>query len=223
MKKYIILFLTLLNTTFVYSDGGTTYWIKLQIITKQGKKINGYREINSLYCDIDSLKHSGRAATLIKELSFHQFGDSLIFYKDEIVYKYSLPNIDIKNKLITKKARAFLHEKRIMFGDIKQLKVLKVSPAEKGYISNELVLADTIWLKTKVIKHDSFDAFNLGMPYCLFNLFYHEQNAEIEKLVLEIKELIKKVESNSNDEKVFKSILKKIMKYKVVIIEDCTC
>lgn len=80
-----------------------------------------------------------------------------------------------------------------------------------------ITLPDTTWMKTKVVK-----TVTTGGYLCGYELYFHEYNSELEKLLKELKERAKKAEAKEDDS-IMDPILKKIMRFKVIVIASCTC
>ena len=90
-------------------------------------------------------------------------------------------------------------------------------------ILNDLNLNDTLWINTKPIKSESSQTY-----FCNYNLFCHEYNNEIKRLINSFKIKCKQIENEEsekelrNDKEVL-LIIKKLTKYKVVVVITCTC
>ena len=84
-------------------------------------------------------------------------------------------------------------------------------------IRNNITLQDTTWMKTKVVKTVASGGF-----LCGYELYFHEYNGELEKLLKELKERAKKAKVKEDDT-IMDAVLKKIMRFKVIVIASCTC
>lgn len=109
---------------------------------------------------------------------------------------------------------------------IKASSIRKITIREKIYwsyttsIANKLTMQDTVWLKTKPVRYES-----TGALLCGYELYFHEYNKELEKLLKQLKIQAEKstATESEDDDILLEPIIKKIMRYKVIVIVTCTC
>ena len=204
MKKLIhtiVLLVSMLSVKAEYEN----WMLKFIVEQTDGKKITGYA------CDPGFNKDSiNNTRYLIKVLGD---GSTIRFSKNRIRYDYDLHDGNgqtYEYKLI--------NEVTIKTNNIRKITVQEVINWAFVYeIRNDLTLQDTAWMKTKVVKTEAME----GGTYDI-ELYLHEYNSELEKLVKELKVQAKKAKA-SDDNTIMEAVLKKIMRYKVIVIANWMC
>ena len=149
----------------------------------------------------------------LDRLDVHQLDNNISLFTTRLTYKYK--------SLCDQRATSdhqYLNEVSVPIKLIKKITVQNISE-ESNYtgILNELTGTDTAWMNTKPVKTVSAKG-----DMCLYELYFHEYNNELAKLVVQLKVQSKKVEEAGDDMKM-RAIIKKITRFKVVVILNWTC
>ncbi|MFY0675313.1 MAG: hypothetical protein JXQ87_18095 [Bacteroidia bacterium] len=239
MPKVILIILALFALTkFTKAEYGGVY-IKYELSLKSGEKKSCYREYSGYKEEFDILIEDG-----LMPLSFlFSDQDSVRFYKDMLKYKYhwwysesAMIQRGITNPFYLKTAK------------IESAKVLDMySFSYMMGFGTSHSLADSVWMNQPVV-----DTASAGGYLCFWQIFVHEHNVEVERLLDQLREiqqplkdLIKesnqirkkygfgyeydevnrKIDSiqNSNLEDQISEIIGELNRFKVVVIEECSC
>ena len=253
--NYTRIIISILAIIFVsISTQAECYWsnfhIKCMIETTDGKIINGYLKesmCNFLNLNIDEVllwSDNDNIEDLKKTLNqkqqwwkeivkdngfFTNEKDTLRYYQDRIIYEYG------------DSIAYYFNIKNIPIENIKTITVEKLKrEASYEWISSELQLSDTTWMKKEPIKKVEFGA-EWGF-ICSYRIFIHAKSEKVDKIVRqlelkwkEIKDIDKRQEEAENDEMERKlygqkldkgdemwKIIKQLKGEKVVVISECT-
>ena len=241
MKKIIIILAIIFISISARADCYSDYHIKCVIETIDGKISNGYimisnclfysRTLSWNYNDMEDLKNTlKQKQQWWKEVMKDKevFKDTLRYYQDRRIYEY----YDIPY---------YCNWESIPLEDIKTITVEEVlSEANWIWISSELQLSDSTWIKKAPIKKVEFQ-FNEGFMYS-FQIFIHENSEKINNVIRQLKLKQKEIENidkrlaeEENDEIYWKldsqkhdknnemsKITKQLNGEKVVVISDIT-
>lgn len=214
MRNLLVVVLCLLFA-FISKAEYNGWLLKLVIEKTDGNKFVVYSHVPSYEIDKDSIKNDKYLFN--KRFIFNKNG----FYLNAVKYVFQNPYSSGKDKIDTYK---LLNSTKVNILEIKQIEIDEI--IRFGYsreILNDLSLNDTLWFKIKPLKSESCETY-----FCSYNLFCHEYNDEIKRLVHSLKIKCKQIEKEEsenerrNDKEVL-LIIKKLTKYKVVVITTCTC
>ena len=211
MKK-ITYTIILLASMFSAKAEFEVWLLKFTIEQTDGKKVTGYAFASPSDFDKDSIRNTRYLIHALDNLDYQndsaiQFSKNRIRYDykqqggTDMAYRYTLAtDVTIKTK------------------NIRTITILEMLDSDIiSVIKNDITLPDTAWMKTKVVK-----TVVSGGNLCGYELYFHEYNSELEKLLKELKERAKKAEAKEDDE-IMEPILKKIMRFKVIVIASCSC
>lgn len=187
--------------------------VKLTIEQKDGTKTVGYISFIGGGISKDSLKNTRYLISRFDRLDAHSLDNAISLFTTRITYKYK----SICDQRATSDVQ-YINEISVPTKLIKKITVQSISE-EMNYteIINNLTSTDTVWMVTKPVKTVSAKG-----DMCLYELYFHENNDELAKLVAQLKVQSKKVEESGDASKV-EAIIKKITRYKVVVIRNWTC
>jgi len=223
LARHLLLLVLFCGFYRAFADGPKPWRVKLLVETNTGKKFTGYMVVSEAYCSIDSLTRTASTPVILRQIKYQQNGDTLFFSRNLVLYPITLSYTDNNNKPIQGTANTYLGNSKILAGSIKTLRVLGVSRQSPYYIENKLTQSDTAWMNTRPLKFVWLQAQDWEVPWCDIGLFFHEQNAELDKLVARVKKMLKMESHTVADEKTLRLLLNKITRYKVVIAKMCTC
>jgi len=211
MKKiiYTLIFLaSMLSAKAEYE----MWLLKFTIEQTDGKKITGYAFALPDAINKDSIKNTRYLIDAMDQLDSNN-DSAIMFSKNRIRYNYKQPG---NNELAHRYTLA--NDATIKVKNIRKITMLEVLDYDfLSVIKNDITLADTAWMKTKIVK-----TVSTGGHLCGYELFFHEYNSELEKLLKELKERAKKAEAKEDDS-LMDAVFKKIMRFKVIVISSCAC
>lgn len=187
--------------------------VKLTIEQKDGSKTVGYISFIEGGISKDSIKSTRYLVQMLDRLDTHNQDNAIWLFTSRLEYKYkSLCDQSISS------CYSFINEVSIQTKMIRKITVQNISE-HSNYIGiqNKLTSSGTAWIKTKPVKTVAAKG-----DACVYELYFHEYNNELKKLVGQLKALSGKAEENDNGTKM-DAILKKIMRFKVVVIQNWTC
>jgi len=211
--KSILQTLALLLCLQVAKADNLAWQLKLTIEQKDGSKTIGYISFVEEGISKDSVKSTRYLIKMLDRLDSHQQDNAISLFTSMLEYKYkSLCDH------VPMSCQSFINEVSIQTKLIKKITVQDISE-QSNYteIRNKLTNSDTAWMKTKPVKTAAVKG-----SVCLYELYFHEYNSELEKLVAQLQAQSKKAEEIGDDIKM-EAILKKIMHFKVLVILNCTC
>lgn len=187
--------------------------VKLTIEEKDGSKTVGYISFVNGGISKDSLKNTRYLISRFDRLDAHALDNKISLFTSMLTYKYK----SICDQRTTSDYQ-YINEVSIQTKLVKKITVQNISE-ESHYteILNKLTSTDTAWMKTRPVKTVSAKG-----DMCLFELYFHEYNNELAKLLAQLKVQSRKVEEIGSDIKV-REIIKKITRYKVIVILNWTC
>lgn len=211
MKK--IVYTIVLLASMLSAKAEYEMWLlKFTIEQTDGKKVTGYAYAYHAAIDRDSIKNTRHLINALLYLD-NKKDSAILFSKDRIKYAYKSHEATDMAYLYTLTNNVSIKTK-----NIRKITVLEM--LNSGYstvIMNNITLPDTAWMKTKVVKSAA-----TGGYLCGYELYFHEYNSELDKLLKELKARAKKAEAKEDDS-IMEPILKKIMRFKVIVIASCTC
>jgi hypothetical protein len=211
MKK-IVYTIVLLASMFSAKAEYDVWLLKFTIEQTDGKKVTGFAYAIPSAFNKDSIKNTRYLINALDHLDYNN-DNSILFSKNRIRYDYK-PHEGKKMAYMY----TLVNESNVKTNSIRKITILEM--LDSDYISvirNNITLPDTAWMKTKVVK-----TVASGGHLCGYELYFHEYNSELEKLLKELKERAKKAEAKEDDT-IMEPILKKIMRFKVIVIASCTC
>ncbi|MCS3800864.1 hypothetical protein [Niastella sp. OAS944] len=212
MKKIIQTLALLLCLQIVKAE--TPVWrIKLTIEQKDGTKTVDYISFIEGGISKDSLKNTRYLISRFDRLDAQQQDNNISLFTTRIAYKYR----SICDQRTTSDV-PYINEVSVPTKLIKKITVQSISE-EMNYteIINNLTSTDTAWMVTKPVKTVSAKG-----DMCSYELYFHGNNDELAKLLVQLKVQSKKVEESGDSSKV-EAIIKKITRFKVVVIRNWTC
>lgn len=211
--KAIIQTLALLLFLQAAKADNLEWLVKLTIEQKDGTKTVGYISFVEGGISKDSVKNTRYMINWLDRLDYHGKDNVISLFSTKLEYKYK----SICDKVFTSCAQ-FINEVNVQTKLIKRITVHDVSEHDNyTEICNKLTSDDTAWIKTKPVKTASAHA-----SVCLYELYFHEYNDELAKLVVQLKAQSKKAVETGDDIKL-EAIIKKITRFKVVVILNWTC
>ena len=241
MKKTVIILAIIFASISVQAE---CYWsnfhIKCMIETTDGKITNGCLIVS--LCNFDNLDidevllWSDNMEDLKKIINQKQqwwkevFKDTLRYYSDRIIYEYGDSIADYFNR------------KNILSENIKTITIQELwSAASHRWISSELQLSDTTWIKKEPIKKVEFWSESWSL-ICSYQIFIHEKSEKVDKIIRQLEIKMKEIEDinkrqkeeeNEENEMEFYNdkndisnemleIIKQLKGEKVVVISECT-
>ena len=211
--KRILQTLILLLCLQVAKADNLEWVLKLTIEQKDGSKTVGYILFVEGAISKDSVKSTRYLLKMLDRLDTHLQDNAISLFTSKLEYKYKSVCEHIFSS-----SYSFINEVSIQAKLIKKITVHDISE-HTIYVEilNKLTNSDTAWIKTKPVKTASAKG-----SLCLYELYFHEYNNELEKLVAQLKAQSKKAAETDDDTKM-EAILKKIMRFKVLVIINCTC
>jgi methyl-accepting chemotaxis protein len=188
---------------------------EITIKTTEGKTFSGYGKRRIFKLDKDSLSNRGY---LIDKLTNNN--DSLFFYTKRISYKNT-------SELAPMQSREYLlfDKKGVLTNSIKNITVFNIEIGSTlSKIENKLYLRDTTWLKKQPLK-----IIHIKGYVCEFDIFVHEKNDDLSKIIDRMKMISEKYfnaenpEINTDEINQFFEEIKKMQGMKVVVFSFCTC
>jgi hypothetical protein len=192
-----------------YSD----WLVKLTIVQKDGTKTVGYISFVEGGISKDSLTNTRYLISRFDRLDAHQLDNKISLFTTRLTYKYKsicdhnstsdyqyINEVSVQTKLVKK---------------ITVQNILEISHYIE--IQNKLTGTDTAWMKTRPVK----TVIAKG-DMCSYELYFHEYNDELAKLLAQLKAQSKKA-AETGDYNKLDAIIKKIMRYKVIVIQNWTC
>ncbi len=211
MKK--IIYTIVLLAFMLSAKAEYEMWLlKFTIEQTDGKKVTGYAYAYHSAFNKDSIKNTRHLINALLYLD-DKHDSAIQFSKSRIRYDYK-PHGGTNMAYMYK----LLNDVTIKTKNIRRITVQEM--LESGYssvIMNNITLPDIAWMKTKVVK-----TVATGGYLCGYELYFHEYNSELEKLLKELKERAKKAAAKEDDT-IMEPVLKKIMQFKVIVIASCTC
>ncbi|MGB0431054.1 MAG: hypothetical protein ACPGLV_11315 [Bacteroidia bacterium] len=235
-------FLILLFAIFVNYNAKAEYggvYIKYELSLKSGEKKVAYHEYSGYKEEFDTLIKDG-----LMPLSFLVRGqDSIRFYADMITYEYNWWFSEDKMN-----QQGIASPIYVLTDNIESAKVLDIySFSYMMGFGTSHSLSDSVWMKEPVVDTASANGY-----LCYWLIFVHEQNAEIDAILKRLEEIQKPLkELDKEYRRVKKSqgfgyeldrineqidavrdddldgqlskIIGELNKYKVVVIEECSC
>jgi hypothetical protein len=187
--------------------------LKLTIEQKDGSKTVGYISFAESAISKDSVKNTSYLIKMLDRLDAHQQDNAISLFTMKLEYKYKSLCDNISTY-----CHSFINEVSIQTKLIKKITVQSISEySNYTEICNKLTSSDTAWIKTKPVKTVAAKG-----SLCLYELYFHEYNKELEKLVAQLKAQSKKAEEIGDNIKM-EAILKKITRFKVLVIMNWTC
>jgi hypothetical protein len=211
--KRILQTLALLLCLQAAKADNLSWLLKLTIEQKDGTKTVGYISFVEGGISKDSVKSTRYLIKMLDRLDYHQQDNAISLFTNKLEYKYK----SLCDQSSTY-CYSFINEVSIQTKLIKKITVQDISDHDNyTEIRNKLTSSDTAWMKTRPVKTATAEG-----SVCLYELYFHEYNNELEKLVAQLKAQSKKAKEVGDDIKM-EAILKKIMRFKVIVILDCTC
>lgn len=187
--------------------------VKLTIQKKDGSKTVGYMTFIQGRISKDSLNNTRYLINMLDRLDAHQQDNRISLFTTELEYKYK----SICDQLITSDFQ-YLNEVSVQTKLIKKITVQNITEVSHyTEILNKLTGTDTAWMKTRPVK-----TLRAKGDMCSYELYFHEYNSELTKLVAQLKAQSKKVEE-TGDYNQLDAIIKKITRFKVIVILNWTC
>ena len=212
MKIIIQTFILLLCLQAAKADA-VDWLVKLTIEQKDGTKTVGYISFVGGGISKDSLNNTRYLISRFDRLDAHQLDNKISLFTTRLTYKYKsicdhsstydyqyINEVSVQTKLVKK---------------ITVQNILEISHYIE--IQNKLTGTDTAWMKTRPVKTVSAKG-----DMCSYELYFHEYNNELTKLVAQLKAQSKKA-AETGDYNKLDAIIKKIMRYKVIVIQNWTC
>lgn len=211
--KIITQMLVLLLYLQIAKAESFSWRVKLTIEQKDGTKTVGYISFLQGSISKDSLKNTRYLISRFDRLDAHSLDNKISLLTTRLEYKYK----SICDQRTTSDFQ-YLNEVSVQTKLVKKITVQSIME-ESNYtdILNKLTGTDTTWMNTKPVKTASAKG-----DMCSFEFYFHEYNNELAKLVAQVKVQSKKVEETGDDSKI-RTIIKKITRFKVVVILNWTC
>ena len=211
--KIIIQTLILLLCLQVAKADTFDWLVKLTIEQKDGTKTVGYISIVNSGISKDSLNNTRYLISRFDRLDAHQLDNKISLFTTRLTYKYK----SICDQRTTSDYQ-YLNEVSVQTKLIKKITVQNIM--EVSYyteILNKLTGTDTAWMKTRPVKTVSAKG-----DMCSYELYFHEYNNELVKLVAQLKAQSKKAVETGDYNKL-DAIIKKITRFKVIVVLNWTC
>jgi hypothetical protein len=211
MKK--IVYTIVLMASMLSAKAEYDVWLlKFTIEQTDGKKVTGYAYAIPTAFNKDSIKNTRYLINALDHLDYNN-DNAILFSKNRIRYDYK-PHEGTKMAYMY----ALANEATVKTNSIRKITILEMLDSDFiSVIRNNITLPDTAWMKTKVVKTAASGGY-----LCGYELYFHEYNSELEKLLKELRERAKKAAAKEDDT-IMEPILKKIMRFKVIVIASCTC
>lgn len=187
--------------------------VKLTIEQKDGSKTVGYISFVEGGISKDSLNNTRYLISRFDRLDAHQLDNAISLFTTELEYKYK----SICDQRTTSDYQ-YINEVSVQTKLVKKITVQNILEVSHYIeIINKLTGTDTAWMKTKPVKTVSAKG-----DMCSYELYFHEFNNELAKLVAQLKAASKKA-TETGDYNQLDAFIKKIMRYKVIVIQNWTC
>ena len=211
--KIIIQALALLLCLQAAKADNLEWLVKLTIEQKDGTKTVGYISFVEGAISKDSVKNTRYLIKMFDRLTSHPQDNVISLFSTMLVYRYK----SICDKVFTT-CEQFTNQVNVQTKSIERITVHGISEhSNYTEIRNTLTSADTAWMKTKPVKTASAKGGT-----CLYELYFHEYNDELAKLLAQLKAQSKKAEETDDNVKM-EAIIKKITRFKVLVILNWTC
>ena len=205
----LILLLCLQTAKADYLD----WLVKLTIEQKDGSKTVGYISFIAGGISKDSLNNTRYLIKMLDRLDAHQLDNKISLFTTRLTYKYK----SICDQRSTSDYQ-YINEVSVQTKLVKKITVQNILEISHYIeIQNKLTGTDTAWMKTRPLKTVSVKG-----DMCSYELYFHEYNDELAKLVAQLKAQSKKA-AETGDYNKLDAIIKKIMHYKVIVIQNWTC
>jgi hypothetical protein len=187
--------------------------VKLTIEQKDGSKTVGYISFVEGGISKDSLNNTRYLISRFDRLDAHQLDNKISLFTTRLTYKYK----SICDQRTTSDFQ-YINEVSVQTKFVKKITVHNILE-ESHYteILNKLTSTDTAWMKTRPVKTVSAKG-----DMCSFELYFHENNNELAKLVAQLKAQSQKAEATGEYSKL-DAIIKKITRFKVIVVLNWTC
>jgi len=203
----------------------SAYELKVEI-EGNDKLINYYARMGACNFDLDSLKSQDYLLTVLSESTLQ---NSISLYADRLTYAYCTGSET--SCLENQKDTIFKLFSKITLSksEIKSIRVVECKRVSAMmHISNELEISDAEWLNNKTI-----EAIRFGFDLCDNQIFIHERNEEVNKILANIKKLklklneLKEPGLLSDEERKYynqmQSLVRRIgAQEKVIVVTECT-
>ncbi|HEX6432217.1 MAG TPA: hypothetical protein VF008_31210 [Niastella sp.] len=211
MKK--IVYTIALLVSMLSAKAEYEWWLlKFTIEQTDGKKVTGYAYAFPTAFNKDSINNTRYLINAMDHLD-HKNDSAILLCKNRIRYDYKQQGGTDLEYIYTLATIVTIKTK-----NIRKITILEMLDSDYlSVIRNDITLQDTAWMRTKVVK-----TVVTGGYLCGYELYFHEYNSELEKLLKELKEKAKKAEANEED-MIMEPVLKKIMRFKVIVIASCSC
>jgi hypothetical protein len=211
--KILIQTLALLLCLQVAKAETVDWLVKLTIEQKDGSKAVGYISFVEGGISKDSLNNTRYLISRFDRLDAHQLDNKISLFTTRLTYKYK----SICDQRTTSDYQ-YLNEVSVQTKLVKKKTVQNiVEVSHYTEILNKLTRTDTAWLKTTPVKTTSAKG-----DMCSYELYFHEYNNELAKLVAQLKAQSKKA-ADTGDYNKLDAIIKTITRYKVIVILNWTC
>lgn len=218
MKKTLLI-LTLTCTVIISkADIYSQYCLNLTITTSD-QLIDCYMSVSPLYFNADSIGSEVYLMSKLKDLDFDQNNNQITFYRNKIDYKVRR---NTKGQMSSDNIFYFLNKDSISVKRIRAIHVNEIlSYSSISGIANKLSLKDTTWLNSEVLRYEITNGYPCESygGYCGFELFFHETNSTLDSLTLVLKTKVNEVPKSTSEDTI-ESIIKEIMKYKVIVLME---
>lgn len=187
--------------------------VKLTIQKKDGSKTIGYMTFIQGRISKDSLNNTRYLINMLDRLDAHQQDNHISLFTTELEYKYK----SICDQRTISDFQ-YLNEMSVQTKLIKKITVQNITEVSHyTEILNKLTGTDTAWMKTRPVK-----TLRANGDMCSYELYFHEYNNELTKLVAQLKAQSKKAEETGGYNQL-DAIIKKITRFKVIVILNWTC
>jgi hypothetical protein len=230
MKRILIIIIAVVYSTSLRAEYNG-YHITLSIENAKGQISKGYVYVASAYLNTDSLNNSEYLKkALDQSCKDWDKRDRLTYFKERIKYEYTT----VWDNSWTKNSIYYLTGKTVLsFKSIKNIKIEEM--IDFGYtqgIANELKLSDTTWMKREPLNKVSFGGYLHS-----YQIFIHENSPKINEIIKQLEIKQKEIDNtelqddngdtdyrkgDKIDEELWE-IIKKLNKFKVVIIAESSC
>lgn len=211
--KIIIQTLILLLCLQAAKADSFDWLVKLTIEQKDGTKTVGYISFVQGGISKDSLNNTRYLISRFDGLDAHQLDNKISLFTTRLTYTYK----SICDQCTTSDFQ-YLNEVSVQAKLIKKITVHNITEVSHyTEIINKLTGTDTAWMKIRPVK-----TVNAKGDMCSYELYFHEYNNELAKLVAQLKAQSKKAEETGRYNQL-DAIIKKITRFKVIVILNWTC